>query len=175
MKRLIASVGLLLIIACYLWSCEKDDICTGDTVTTPSMVINFYNKDNTAAPREVTGLKYFVEGSDKTILIPGSVTSIRVPLPVDATSVKWGFTLTTTTSNVTRVNTDFLEFKYTNHQEYVSRACGFKNTFILEASTPVVRNPLLTQDGNLWISDYTVENREIILENVEEPHVKIYF
>jgi hypothetical protein len=180
MKRLIASVGLLLLVALYLWSCEKDDICTGDTPTTPSLLINFYNKDNAEAPKTVTGFKYFVEGDPKVITIDGSVSSIRVPLKVDATSTKWGFILSTSTNNVTRTNTDFLEFKYTTQQTYVSRACGYKTTFLLDESVGSNRNPTLSNgttptDETYWINSYSVERDSVDIENIERPNVKIFF
>jgi len=181
MKRLIASVGLLLLVALYLWSCEKDDICTSDTPTTASVVVNFYNKDNAEAAKTVTGLQYFVEGDDKIITIDGSVATIRVPLRVDAASTKWGFILSTTTNNVTRTNTDYLEFKYTTQQTYVSRACGYKSTFILDKDIPQgARNPTLSNgntpvDNTYWINSYTVEHDTIAIENTLKPNVKIFF
>lgn len=181
MKRLIASVGLLLLAALYLWSCEKDDICTSDTPTTASVVVNFYNKDNAEALKTVTGLQYFVEGDPKIITIDGSVSSIRVPLKVDATSTKWGFILKTTTNNVERTNTDYLEFKYTTQQTYVSRACGYKTTFLLDKSIPGgERNPILSNgnvpsDATFWINSYRVEHDTIAIENIEKPNVKIFF
>jgi len=172
MKRLIGSVTLLLVLCCYMWSCEKDDLCATDTPTTPSLLIEFYASDNPAAPNPVTNLRYFVEGSKDTIFIKGSAAKIRVPLRVDGTSTKWGLILYTNPNGVDTYNTDFLEFKYTTTQVYVSRACGFKTLFKLD--DPTAPNPVLTDgDKTLWIDEADIVNTNV--ETEEKAHVKIYF
>lgn len=176
MKRFIGSAVLLCIIGAYMMSCEKDDICAEGTLTTPNMQVAFYNNENRGAYKTVSNLKIFVEGMLDTIAI-GRVDSITsVPLKVDATSVKWGFKYTHNSDTGQKLeDIDYLEFKYTTRDEYVSRACGFKTLFTLNPSLPTDVNPVLTtgNDGADWLRDARIENPEII--NEDEVHVKIYF
>lgn len=69
MKRFIGSVFVFGLIAAYMISCEKDDICAQTTPTTPNMVVKFYNNDNRGSERTVENLKFFVEGSQDTISV----------------------------------------------------------------------------------------------------------
>lgn len=171
-------IVLALVSGAAFLSCEKDDICPESTPTTPSMVVEFFNAENTSVNKPITGLKYFVEGMTDTITISGSATEIRVPLRTDATSTKWGFIYTSTPTGSTDpvLNTDFIEFKYTTQQTYISRACGFKTTFLLDANTTPNPNPVLTDapgESSLWILDLDVEKNNIEDEN--ETHISLYF
>lgn len=174
MKKLVASVTLLVIIACYVSSCERDDICDEGVQTTPSLLIEFYDRSDQTAPKTVSGLRYFVEGRDT--IVANSVNSVRVPLRVDTTATKWGFIFYEPVTNGTRPNTDFLEFKYTTRQEYVSRACGYKVVYTLDETSVEQPNPVLTDrpgENRLWIFNYTVE--DTLIENENEAHIKVYF
>jgi len=177
MKRSIALLFVVIVASVPFWSCEKDDICADGTPTTPSMVVEFFMDDNTTQNNPVSNLKYFVEGMTDTIKISGSTTKIRVPLRVDATSTKWGFITSFTPTGQTQpvTNTDYLEFKYTTQQTYVSRACGFKTTFLLNNDDSSDPNPVLTDEpgGTFWIQFTSIERNNIEDENA--PHVNIYF
>lgn len=178
MRKIFAFSILVFVASVPLWSCEKDDICAEGTPTTPSMVVEFFMDDNTSQNNPITNLKYFVEGMEDTITIAGSTSKIRVPLRVDATSTKWGFVYTFTPTGATEpvTNIDFLEFKYTTQQTYISRACGFKTSFYLDESVPGNLNPVHTDgpgESNLWIQDVQVEKTNIEDEN--ETHINIYF
>lgn len=171
MKKLIGSIILFVIIASNLISCEKDDICADTTPTTPNMVVAFYQNDNRSSYSRVTNLMYFEVGSEDTIKV-GSVDSTRVPLRVNAASTKWGFVYHRVRSN-NQIDTlvDYLEFKYTSWQTYVSRACGFKTQFLLEPNNPPGNNPVLTtEDG--WIKGVQIVKDSITDEN--QAHVKVY-
>ena len=180
MKRLIASATLLLALACYLIACEKDDICPEDTPTTPSLIIEFYDKDNRTELKNVINFKYFAEGSTDTIPVtePGVNTSfnrIEVPLRVDADVTKWGFIYSEQVTGGFITNTDFMEFRYDRNETYVSRACGYRTTFTLLPNTPESPNPVLSdapEPDNLWIEDFDVETTNI--QNEDEVHIKIY-
>lgn len=177
MKRLIGSVTLLLLICCYLWSCEKDDLCPESTPTTPSLVIRFYNADNHISRLSVTNLQVFMEGRDTVSL--GTTDSIALPLRTDGTSTRWGLIFNRTSQSSPDgviPDTDFLEFKYTTREEYVSRACGYKVMFTLDDSSSSNPNPVLTDspvESHFWIDETTIENKNI--ENENKAHVKIYF
>ena len=177
MKRLIGSVTLLLLICGYLWSCEKDDICPESTPTTPSIVIRFYDADNHVSRRSVTNLQVFMEGMDTVSL--GTTDSIALPLRTDATATRWGLIFNRTSQSVPGgviPDTDFIEFKYTTREEYVSRACGYKVMFTLDDDLNANPNPVLTDnpgENHFWIDEFTLENKNI--ENENKAHVKIFF
>jgi len=177
MKRLIGSVTLLLLICCYLWSCEKDDLCPDSTPTTPSLIIRFYNADNHAALKKVDNLKVFMEGSDTITL--GTVDSIALPLRTDVTATRWALQYNRASSSTPGTfisDTDIIEFKYTTREAYVSRACGYKVMFTLDEGTNANPNPVVTdvpEETHLWIDEFTIENKNI--ENENKAHVKIYF
>jgi len=176
MKKTSALFTLVLLVAASFFGCEKDDICAEGTLTTPSILIEFYDRDNTTVPKAATNFGYFVEGMD-TIKITGNATEIRLPLRVDTTSVKWGLILSTpVTGQDPILNTDFLEFDYTTQQLYVSRACGYKTNFFLTQGTDSAPNPLLTDspdESELWIQEITVDKTNIEDEN--EAHIRIFF
>lgn len=177
MKKIAALTILILVLSSSFISCEKDDICADGTPTTPSMIVKFFNNENRSAPKSVSRLDYFVEGMTDTIKLT-NVSEIRVPLRVDATSTKWGFkySFTPTGSTTPITNTDFLEFKYSTQQTYISRACGFKSTFLLEPDIQANLNPVLTDavgESQLWIQDVEIEN--VNIENENEAHISIFF
>ncbi|OIQ15379.1 MAG: hypothetical protein BM557_11465 [Flavobacterium sp. MedPE-SWcel] len=177
MRRIIVSVVFAIIASCYLWSCEKDDICADGTPVTPSLIISMYNKDNQTEKKQ-GNIQYYMDVDGVVNEIGPTVTdSLVVPLRTDAEVVKWGFTLITSAAGGgTNENTDFLEFKYTHDEIYVSRACGYKSLFYLNEDTTGGLNPELTDNDpadNLWIEDVVVIRSNIEDEN--SAHVKIYF
>jgi hypothetical protein len=177
MKKIIITGFIATFIATYFWSCEKDDICAEGTATTPNMIVTFYNVDNQQV-RKSGRILHFMEGND----IPDgssaqSVDSIVVPLRADAETVRWGFTLVTSApGGGLNYNTDYIEFKYTHNDIYVSRACGYKSLFYLNESTNEAPNPVLTDTipaDNLWIEGIQVMESNIEDENTE--HIKIFY
>ena len=171
MKKFITSIAIFTLIVCYLCSCEKDDICAEGTPTTPSLIIEFYNKDNREVLKTIN-LEYYAEGFTDVDTIIDS--RLELPLRVDADNVKWSMTYvyTPTSGNVIR-NVDFLEFNYERSELYVSRACGYKTIFTLGPDTDddsITDSP--GGDG-LWIEDLSVETLNI--ENEDETHIKIFF
>jgi len=181
MKRLFACIVVFIALAFYISSCEKDDLCADGTLTTPSLIIEFYNRSNRTELLPVDGLKYFAEGRVDT-LSPGTVSRIRVPLKTDLLSTKWGFIWNRPSTTGVRPNLDYLEFKYIVNQEYISRACGYRATFLLDNDTFEDPNPIITNgNSTLWINDVEIVDPNVIdeFETAEEDendvHVKIYF
>ena len=66
-------------------------------------------------------------------------------------------------------NSDEVTFNYTRKNVYVSRACGYKTLYTLDATNPVI----VTPDASNWIQNVIVSQPNI--ENENETHVKIYF
>ncbi|SFQ41266.1 DUF6452 family protein [Flavobacterium akiainvivens] len=181
MKKLVACIVVFGTLMVYLSSCEKDDLCADGTLTTPSLVIAFYDANNRTQLKSVTGLQYFAEGRIDT-LSPGTVNRIRVPLKTDLNNTKWGFIFNEVFSGSTVPNLDYLDFSYVTSEEYISRACGYRSIFHLDPSVPGDLNPLITDgDATRWIQEVEVMTTEITdeFETAEDDendvHIKIYF
>jgi len=133
MKKIIL---LVFVIALSFSGCEKDDICDADTVTTPRLVISFYDVNNPSELKEVTDLTIIGEGMtegvtyESSTLINGSTVSI--PLKTDADATTFSFILNYGSTTATLVNEDVLKFTYVRENVFVSRACGFKTVYTLD-------------------------------------------
>lgn len=174
MKKFIASVAVLLTLTIYLVSCEKDDICSEDTPTTPNVIIEFYDRDIQDQLKSLAGMQYYEVGNDNIDTLNGS--RLELPLRTDADTVKWAFKYTATIGGETYTNIDILEFRYTRNEVYVSRACGYKTLFLLDQGDSLEPNPLHTDDvsaDGLWI--YGITTLTNTIENEDETHVKIFF
>ena len=93
----------------------------------------------------------------------------KIPLKTFQDSSVFYFVQNGSAEPTTDDNLDEVTFNYTRRTEYVSRACGYKTLFTLDAVNPVV----LTADSNNWIQNIIVTQPNI--ENENETHVKIYF
>jgi hypothetical protein len=173
---------LLLVFAFGLSGCEKDDICDANTPTTPRLVIDFYNASNPAALKNVTNLKVRGEGMTEDVILGESangdpiyiatnVSRVLVPLKTleDKTRLVFIFNSLSDTPQ-----SDTLEFNYTRSTEYVSRACGFKTFYTLNATSNPVK-PVILNDGNpgVWMQSFELNQTNIVNEN--EVHLKILF
>lgn len=171
MKKIIA-----LILLCFaVTNCEKDDICSESTETTPKMHIAFYdiNFPSTDTPKNVTRLRVTGIGDPD----PGVLTGY------DAKNSSEAFLPLKTTENTTQYvlhrnyrfddngdvlgNPDTITVSYVRKEIYVSRACGYKTIF---------ENVVLTvlDDGNKWIQLAQAENDNQTVENESNIHYKIY-
>ena len=167
---------LLLVLAFTFSSCEKDDICDANTITTPRLVISFYDINNSSVLKSVTNLKIIGEGMtegvtyESSTLINGSTVSI--PLKTDADATTFSFILNYGSTTATLVNEDVLKFTYVREELFVSRACGFKTNYTLDPQTPYVHTDAATADQK-WIQYIAVKNS--IIANENETHLEIYF
>jgi len=163
-------IFFLLITACLLSGCEKDDICADGTPTTPRLIIEFYSSENSTVRKLVANLKIQGEGAT-TALEFDQVDTIELPLKTNENFTNYSFNINSTAST-TANNTDLIRFNYTVNDIFVSRACGFKSFFNLNLANGVVKtNP--EDDTDFWI-----ENIEIVKSNVEteeDVHIKMYF
>lgn len=166
MKKVFLTV---LGIALFFTSCEKDDICDANTPTTPQVVIEFYDIENPETPKNVFDLNVLGIDGNGTLSFT-NVSKIMLPLKTMADLTQ--FQLVKNSNDDTLKNEDLLDFNYSRKDEYISRACGFKTLFYLDAANPVKLTDSPTTDG-FWIQNISVTNSNIINEN--ETHVKIYF
>ena len=171
----------LLLFTFGLSSCEKDDICDGNTPTTPRLILSFYDITNPSIRKSVTRLKVIGEGLTDGIVFNKngideekyltSGDSIAIPLKTDEDTATFTFILNSGSVNTALTNTDKIKFNYTRQNVFVSRACGFKTIYKLNIQTPFEK----TDSGSdgLWLQEVQVQNPNIEFEN--ETHVKIYF
>jgi len=170
------SVLAILIILTGV-SCERDDICSENTPTTPSLVIRFYNVDDQEQTKQVRLLT--VNGIDSEgnplddIVSSTSTDSIVLPLRFQNEGV-----ITTSsfqlikdsdfdsdTNPNTFSNIDVIEVSYTPQFIYVSRACGYKSIFNNLQNTLII-------DSDNWIFGYNIINPTI--ENENTAHIILY-
>lgn len=158
-------------------SCERDDICSENTPTTPSLVIRFYNVDDQEQTKQVRLLT--VNGIDSEgnllddIVSYASTDSIVLPLRFQNEGVitttrfqlKKDSDFDTDTNPNTFSNTDVIEVSYTPQFIYVSRACGYKSIFNNLQNTLII-------DSDNWIFGYNIINPTI--ENENTAHIILY-
>ena len=157
-------------------SCEKDDICDANTVTTPRLVISFYDVTNSAILKNTTNLKITGEGMTDGVVFNGSSlingSTVSIPLKTNADATTFRFILNSGNTNTALVNEDILKFNYTREELFVSRACGFKTEYTLNPLAPYVLSDAAIGDEK-WIQYIAVKNS--IIANENEIHIEIYF
>lgn len=159
---------LFILISGFFSGCEKDDICDTATPTTPKVVIEFYDIANPTVKKNVVNLGVIAPGFTNGFGFTNT-SSIKVPLKTfENTSVLY-FIQNGSAEPTTDDNQDEVIFNYTRRTEYVSRACGYKTLYTLDATNPVT----VTADSNNWIQNVIVSQPNI--ENENETHVEIYF
>jgi hypothetical protein len=159
---------LISLFAFSFWNCEKDDICAETTPTTPRIVIEFYDFANPTVLKSITNLGVLAPGFTNGFGFTG-VSKITVPLKTTDDSTTLQFIENGNDTDTGNDNIDEIVFNYTRQDIYVSRACGYKTNFTLDAITGAV----LTLDASNWIQNITIEQPTIANEN--ETHIKIYF
>lgn len=172
--------ALSLITICFiaLSSCERDDICSATTPTTPNAIITFYDVSNISTLKSVTGLRIIGEGQVDALSTVNVVTtdSIAIPLRTTMNSTKYTFhkdytyddngTPEDTSDDVIGGNPDIVTFNYALDEIYVSRSCGYKTIF---------RNFTIEveDDGDNWIQTLLNVTDNITIENESQAHINI--
>lgn len=175
MKRYIIPIILVFLGFGALLSCEKDDICSESTPTSPMLVIDFYEFLNPSVSKSFQKLEIFdVENPEKILVFEGE-NQILLPLKTDSQTSTYIFKLYYTNINVVMTNEDVVEIRYTKDDIYISRACGYKSNFTLSDSDPLNPNPKITDSGSdeLWIKETIV--RQPVITNENETHLDILF
>lgn len=170
---------LLLLILCFSFSsCEKDDICDGNTITTPRLVITFYDYNNSSVEKVVTNLTIIADGmEDKAVTFNGSTlingSTVSIPLKTNAETTTFRFILNFGSTNTAApANEDIIQFNYSTENIFVSRACGYKTNYTLDPITPFVHSDAAVSDTK-WMRYVAVKN--YIIANENETHLEIYF
>lgn len=128
MKRTILSLIILCGII-FFSGCEKDDICV-DTAT-PQLIVRFYDQLDTANLKEVQALNVqgVIGDSVYPVITNISLTEIKLPLRVDATSSSFLITRNITPEDSTTADIDMLTLNYELNEKFESRACGYVMNF----------------------------------------------
>ncbi len=162
-------------------SCERDDICSNDTSTTPRLFIEFRDINNQDELKPVRRLRVIgideagvpidtlsIEETDpSSVLLPlrvleqGTLTTTRYILEKNSD-------LADDDDDTTNSEQVIIEIRCTGNFVYVSRACGYKSVFDfgLNGSFIITNNP-----------DNWALNSEIVndfIENEDEAQVYIY-
>lgn len=165
---------MLLLLTGFYYGCEKDDICSGNTPTTPKLVINFFEYQNPSVSKQVSKLEIFESESPDRVLVVENTNQVLLPLRTNTTTSKYVFRLTYQNINTTITNEDVFEIRYVKEDIYVSRACGYKSHFVLENSVPLNPNPKVEDLADeLWIKDCII--RQPVITNENETHLDILF
>jgi hypothetical protein len=158
----------LLFITITFSACEKDDICIDET--TPRLILEFYDISNPSNLKSVVNL--LITGEGQTAL--GTFNGVsKIELPIDIKEDTTQYSLILNSTSLTGANEDSLKFNYTRQNVFVSRACGYKTIFELNAfPTGVIKTDGAIPDG-FWIQDINILTTNIETEN--EIHIKILF
>ncbi|BAO77095.1 DUF6452 family protein [Winogradskyella sp. PG-2] len=171
---------LILFVTIALISCERDDICAETTVTTPRLLIEFYDVSNTDDLKSVPRLTLYGEdlvtnpevSSDATIAFNENVNAADLPLQINTEGTVTTSRFIAEKDSNLRIdgtgdsNIDILEISYVPEFIYVSRACGYKSIFTALTVTRVT-------DTDNWISN-NIEIVESTVENENTVHVRIF-
>ena len=165
------SVLLLLPLFMVFSGCEKDDICSDTTPTTPRLVIEFYDVTNLTETKNVSNLVLKTNGVTETVLF-NAVSKIYVPFDTTTDTVQFQLIQNGGDTDTTNDNIDNITMNYTRTTQYVSRACGYKLNFVLNPTNGFSFTDATPNDG-LWIQTMGISETTITNEN--EVHVKLYY
>ncbi|MFA9187968.1 DUF6452 family protein [Flavobacterium sp. FBOR7N2.3] len=171
------TILLLLILSFSFSGCEKDDICDANTITTPRLVITFYDFNNSSVEKNATNLTIIADGMEEAVSFNGSTlingTTVSIPLKPTEDTTTFRFILNFGSTNAASLpNEDIIEFNYSRQNIFVSRACGFKTNYTLDPITPFVHSDAEAADSK-WMRHVAVKN--YIIANENETHLEIYF
>ncbi|MFD2552292.1 DUF6452 family protein [Bizionia sediminis] len=165
----------LLVLTClFLFGCERDDICTAETGTTPRLTIAFYSAENPEQlnPKNVFNCRVQGIGNEQTLPeLSGAQSRQVISLPLKTTDTKTQYSIYNnyeqTDAGVVTGNEDIITISYITEQVYVSRACGFKTVF-------KNINITVNDDGDKWIKIIQSVNDNQILENENATNFNIF-
>ena len=168
MKKIIV---LILILSVFI-SCEKDDICSAETSTTPMLILRFYDIANEEEIKAVPNLLvYGLDDAGERVLfdhissIASNTDSIAIPLRTDDNLTRFVLHRDFEYADFETGNFDVITAIYEREEVYVSRACGYKDIF-----NNLTLN--LETDSDNWVINSEILNTTI--NNETTAHVKIF-
>ena len=158
------------------YNCESDDICPESTLTTPRLVVTFYDVDNPEVKKNIESLGVYIVKNSELILLSEingiNTDSIAIPLRDDESVSNFKF-CKDFSEDSTVIPSGLPNHVYLNYEineNFISRACGFINNYNLYDALPF--DPTSNQDTVNWIYEITILNDSITNEN--QSHVKIF-
>ncbi|TYP98749.1 hypothetical protein C7447_10264 [Tenacibaculum adriaticum] len=160
MKKSLFIVFLVIFIVST--SCEKDDFCVQNPVT-PSLVIEFYNKDSINKTKAVERFSAVAASKGEDSLFVNLTTS-NIALPLNSQTEETIYAFKKNEEDGTKDTNEeaTLTIKYTTEEKYVSRSCGYRFIF----------NDLSFEKTG-WIDSLSISELKTI-NNQDSTHVKIY-
>ena len=160
-KGVILFLGLIVWVGggIFISSCEKDDICPENHLTTPDAVIEFMSiVDQNLTQVDLTGVNFYaIEGAD-TEPINTSSTFSSIELPLNLRTEFSQFRIV-----YPDLSEDTLEVTYVPQLEFISKACGFRYIFNQVNVTSTDNN---IEEILLNIADFTSPNQLISSQQV---------
>lgn len=151
----------LLIPVLILWSCTKDDLCSGETPTTPLLTIEFLDYTDRTTPKPTNDLALRLRDSDSTVVY-ASVSETTLSLPLNTEADQSLFFLINQASSADNLSVVELDIFYQRQDQYVNRACAFKTIYTNVAFES-------DQTSLSWIKDI-----ELLTPTVEDASVHMY-
>ncbi len=161
---MIKNIFILIVLFFITNSCTRDDICSGETPTTPLLIITFNDSNNPTARKSVTGLTVRLANSSALSFFKNDPND-SIAIPLNTNSRTTSFIIIRDIDGPTQ-NSDTINFSYENNAVYINRACGFKNNFIGLDRTIGEGN-----DG-LWVLRSTINKTTV--EDEIEAHITIF-
>jgi hypothetical protein len=155
--------SLILLFVLLLFSCEKDDICLEGTPGTAKMIVLFKDHENPQSKKEVSNLLIVGLGQLDT-LTTFSGDSIGLPLRNNFEFTQYELRLSKASPTFL---SDSLRINHTQFDTYLSNACGYKSTFVLDN----LFYYLHTQ-GEGWIKN--IQKLRDTLTDEKSSHLAIY-
>lgn len=179
-------------LLCAFMSCERDDICADQDIT-PYLIIRFVDKEDSERELSNTVVNLQIEylGEDNDRIVDGdtiegtdpdrnvfssstSTDSITLLLPTFKNNARFAFKQNfndADTTDLDDVEIDVVDFTYDLSDEYVSRACGFKTTYLNLNFTSMEGDGDTVDDG--FIDNIFIDSDNNSIENEEETHMRI--
>ena len=146
----------LLLILLLHSSCEPDDVCSIENPSTPKLVFRLYDANHPSQLKSVDTLRV-KDTENESVLQLINTDSIAIPFQINVNKMNLDFTISGGMS-------DELLIDYQTQDMYLSRACGFQSTFII--------NEIEVGSNQSWINTIEIITNEVLVDTL--AHVKIY-
>lgn len=159
MKRIaIIFIGILLLTV----SCQKSDICIESEPSTPRLVIKFMDEDRPARTKAVEGFN--AKAKDSDFYYSSAITDTIAMLPLLTTNDSTTYEFFIHQGDSLKTESVTVKFAYSSEDQYISRACGFRDRF---------ENLEATLENNQWIKNITIPD-SISIKDEKNTHLYIY-
>lgn len=148
-----------------LASCQHNDICTAESPSTPKIVIRFYDINRLSALKTVKGLNVREIHSDK-FYFEEPVTDSMIALPLRTNAHTTTYELIINLDDSVNIRKDTIKLTYATEEEYISRACGFRDIF-----TDVKAEGTAADS---WIKDIRFVDTTKTVKDEKNAHLYIY-